>query len=136
MKSTTPPQWLATGVFDSSAACHLKNVLAFALASSSTEDSTQKINKHQNHLGEADECFANRLNLMPCEMSSCSPSPVLGTVPVKTRPQLLPLKDFAEQLRCTLHNPAEVSGIVLPFCAPTEELHVSSSYESSKTQLP
>lgn len=80
----------------------------------------------------ADVVFTNRLNIMAYEVSSYSSSPVLGTVPAKTCPQLVPLKILRNN--CTLHNPADIRGIVPSFCAPrfytTEELHVLRGYES------
>lgn len=53
-----------------------------------------------------DVVFTNRLNIMAYEVSSYSSSPVLGTVPAKTCPQLVPLKILRNN--CTLHNPADI----------------------------
>lgn len=69
---------------------------------------------------------------MASVVSSYSSSPVLGIVPAKTCPQLVPLKILGNN--CTLHNPVDIWSIGLSFCGSkfytTEELNVLTGYES------
>lgn len=86
----------------------------------------------RKQFSRADVVFTNRLNITAYEVSSYTSSPVLGTVPAKTCPQLVPLKILRNN--CTLHIPADIWGIVPSFSAPrfytTKELHVLRGYES------